>query len=105
MPNQINLWPYLPKEIQNELIKHADSRGADTIYIWRRPYYEQRNSLILKRYGQLKASTSKPNKEIYEQIAREISRVSGNISPKAVQNVIYASTSSRKLEYSGIDNS
>jgi len=89
MPTQ-NLWSHLPPEIQNELIKHANSIGTDTIYIWRRPYYEQRNSFIWKRYHQLKASTDLTNKEIYAQIAREISRRFGNISPKAVQNVVYA---------------
>jgi len=88
MHNQINLWAYLPKEIQKELIKHADSIGTETIYIWRRPYYARRNALILKRYHQLKTNTNKPDKEIYDQIAKDVSELLGKISAKAVKHVI-----------------
>jgi len=95
MSNQVNLWNFLSQEIKNELIKHADSIGTDTIYIWRRPYYERRNSLILKRFRQIKTNTDKANKDIYEQIAMEVSKLLGNISPKAVQHVVYDSLTSR----------
>ena len=93
MSNPINLWPHLPNDIQKELIKHAASKGADTIYIWRRPYYQRRNELILKRYRQLKASTQKSNKTIYEQIAQEGSEAFGTISVKAVELVVSKNSS------------
>jgi len=88
MPNQINLWPHLPGEIQDEIIKRADSIGAETIYIWRTLYYARRNSYILNQYRQLRTSTNKSNKEIYEQIAREVSYFFGKTSVKAVEHVI-----------------
>jgi len=88
MSNQINLWPHLPKEIQNELIQQADSIGTETIYIWRRPYYARRNLYLLKRYHQLKTNTNKPDKEIYDQIAKYVSELFGKISAKAVEHVI-----------------
>jgi predicted RNA-binding protein len=88
MSNQINLWSHLPDEIQNELIKVAEKIGVETIYIFRRPYYQRRNSLILKRYYQLRSKNNQSLKEIYEQIAREVSKFSGNISIRAVEHVI-----------------
>ena len=88
MLNQLNLWSFLSPQVQNELINLADSVGTETIYIWRRPYYARRNTFILKRYRQLRAGTNKPNKEIYEQIAKEVSELWCKISDKAVKHVI-----------------
>jgi hypothetical protein len=98
MSNQINLWPHLPQEIQNSLVKLADCLGTETIYIWRRPYYQRRNELIFERYRLLKASTNKSNKEIYEQIAREVSaKTLGKISIKAVEHVILRNSPNARL--------
>jgi hypothetical protein len=88
MSNQVNLWQHLSEEIQNELIKLADCLGTETIYIWRRPYYQRRNSLILKKYRKLKENTNKASKEIYKQIAQEMSGLLGKTSAKAVEHVI-----------------
>jgi hypothetical protein len=88
MPNQVNLWSYLPKERQRELINLAETIGTETIYIWRRPYYQRRNSLILKKYQELRSSTSKSDQEIYQQIASEVGKMMGPISVKSVEHVI-----------------
>jgi hypothetical protein len=88
MSNQINLWPHLNQEIQHELIKLAENIGVETVYIWRRPYYKRRNELILKRYHQLRSKKNQSLKEIYEQIAKEVSNFSSELSIRAVEHVI-----------------
>ncbi len=47
----------------------------------------------LKRYRQLKASSKKSNKTIYEQIAQEVSEAFGKISLKAVELVVSKNSS------------
>lgn len=50
MSNQINLWKYLSQQTKIELIEIASAMGVDTIYIWHRPYFDLRNSIILLRF-------------------------------------------------------
>ncbi|HIE26943.1 TPA: hypothetical protein EYP66_06625 [Candidatus Poribacteria bacterium] len=94
MPNQLNLWCHLSRETQTELIEKAYALGLDSVYVWYRPYFELRDSIILRRYNQLK-KTNKTNQQLYNQIAEEISSLLEQVTPKVVEHVVFAAKHSR----------
>jgi hypothetical protein len=95
MPNQLNLWYHLSRETQTELIEKAYALGLDAVYVWYRPYFELRDSIILKRYSQLKRKSQKTNQQLYHQIAEEISSFLEPVTPKAVEHVVSSAKPSR----------
>jgi flagellar biosynthesis/type III secretory pathway protein FliH len=97
MPNQLNLWYHLSRETQTELIEKAYALGLDAVYIWYRPYFELRDSIILRRYSQLKRKTEKTNQQLYDQIASEISSLIEQITPKVVEHVVLSAKHSRTI--------
>lgn len=97
MPNQLNLWCHLSRETQTELIEKAYALGLDAVYVWYRPYFELRDSIILKRYNQLKRKTDKTNQQLYHQIAAEISSLLEQVTPKVVEHVVFSARHSRRI--------
>lgn len=95
MPNQVNFWPFLSPETRAELIQLAITFDVDNIYVWRKTYYERRNSFIIRRYHQLRKETNMTKKGIYEKISQEASEIFGEVTAKAVEHVIYDSPNSR----------